>query len=221
MNKTMLRVGAGAGTLGAVVLSLGLVLNNQANFSDRYVREQLVEHKINFRPVEGLTEEQKAVPCMVKYAGQQLATGKQAECYAKYQIGYDMLKIDGGRGYSETNGEAFQLRTQAAAALKAAPDDPATKALAQKSAEMNGKANSMLAGEAVKGLLLTAYGFGLLGERGGQAATACFGIGGALMVAMLVAFAMARARTREQTLVHDTDAPQPLAVQARETVSVG
>jgi len=60
MNKTLVRTGVGTGVLGVVVLSLGLVLNNQANFSDNYVREQLVEHKINFKPVEGLTEAQKS-----------------------------------------------------------------------------------------------------------------------------------------------------------------
>jgi len=198
MNKTLVRTGVGSGTLGVVVLSLGLVLNNQADFSDNYVRQQLVEHKINFRPAESLTEDQKAFPCIVRNAGKQLTSAKQAECYAKYQIGYDMLKIDGGRGYSETNSEAFQLRTQAAAALKSAPDDPATKALAQRSAELNGKANSMLAGEAVKGLLLTAYGFGLLGERGGQAALACFAIGGVSMLAMAGTFTAAGVRRRRQ-----------------------
>lgn len=61
---------------------------------------------------------------------------------------------------------------------------------------MNGKANSMLAGEAVKGLLLTAYGFGLLGERGGQAAMACFGIAGASMLVMVSTFAVAGVRRR-------------------------
>ncbi len=198
MSKTLVGSGIGAGTLGVVVLSLGLVLNNQANFSDNYVREQLLERKITFATMERLTEEQKAVPCMVKNAGKRLATAKQAECYAKHQIGYDMTKIDGGRGYSETNFEAFQLRTQAAAAQKANPDDPATKALVQKSAEMNGKASSMLAGETVKGLLLTAYGFGLLGERGGQAAMAAFGIAGASLLAMVVLFAVAAARSRRQ-----------------------
>jgi hypothetical protein len=217
MNKTLVRSGVAAGTLGVVVLSLGMVLQNQADFSDRYVREQLVEHKITFTPVSGLTEEQKAVPCLVRNAGKPLTSATQAECYAKYQVGYDMLKIDGGRGYSETNHEAFLLRTKATAAQKANPDDPATKALLQQSAELSGKANSMLAGEAVKGLLLTAYGFGLLGERGGQAASACFAIGGASMLAMVACVAMGATRRRRPSGVAGE---RPVIIPDQELVSV-
>lgn len=217
MSKTLVRSGIGAGTLGVVALSLGLVLNNQANFSDNYVREQLVEHKINFRPVEQLTEKQKAVPCMVKNAGRQLTTAKQAECYAKYQIGFGLLDIDGGRPYSETSREAFLLRTEAAAAQKANPDDPATKDLVARSATMNAKGSSMLAGEAVKGLLLTAYGFGRLGELGGQAAMASFGIAGASLAAMVILFALAAVRSRRQSRLNAADEE---LLDTREPLSV-
>ena len=154
----------------------------------------------------------------MKNAGKQLTTAKQAECYAKYQIGYGLTKIDNGRVYSETSSEAFLLRTQAAAAQKADPDDPATKAIVQRSAEMNGKSNSMLAGEAMKGLLLTAYGFGLLGERGGQAAVACFGIAGASLAAMVILFAVAGVRRRRNQASIDreidelTDVANPVTV---------
>jgi len=98
------------------------------------------------------------------------------------------------------------------------PDDPETRALVQQSADLSRKGSSLLAGETVKGLLLTAYGFGLLGERGGQAATACFAVATGLLATMLVAFAVAAVRRRRRTVVGEADhAP----AEVRPAVPVG
>ena len=47
-------VAVGAFVLGIVVLGLGLVLQNQANFSRNYLKGQLAEHGITFTPVANL-----------------------------------------------------------------------------------------------------------------------------------------------------------------------
>jgi hypothetical protein len=198
MNGKLVRNGIGAGIAGIGVLVLGLVLNNQAAFSNTYVHDQLAEHKISFVPVAGLNDAQKQVPCLVANAGKPLLTAKQAECYAKYQIGIDMLAIDGGKGYAEVNHAAFLLRAKVDEAVKSRPEDPETRALVAQSADLSRKGSSLLAGETVKGLLLTAYGFGLLGERGGQAATASFVVAAGLLLTMLVAFGVAAARKRRE-----------------------
>ena len=47
--------------LAGLLLVLGLVLQNQANFADSYVKHQLSQQQITFTPVDKLApEEQKA-----------------------------------------------------------------------------------------------------------------------------------------------------------------
>ena len=41
---------------------LGLVLQNQANFAEDYVKDQLTAQQIVFTPEDKLTEEEKAEP---------------------------------------------------------------------------------------------------------------------------------------------------------------
>ena len=106
----------GAIVLGVVVLVLGLILQNQADFSSDYVRSQLAERGITFTPVEALLPAQNEVPCLVANAGKPLTTGKQAECYAKYQIGIDLTLVDGGHTYFESHYNGYLARTAAAAA---------------------------------------------------------------------------------------------------------
>lgn len=101
MRKAALGVAIGLGVLTLSFAVLGLVVNNQANFSKRYVHDQLAEKQITFTPVENLLPNQKTVPCLVENAGKQLVTGKQAECYARYQIGLDLALIDNGQTYFE------------------------------------------------------------------------------------------------------------------------
>ena len=59
-------------------------------------------------------------------------------------------------------------------ALTAAPNDPATQDLVTQPAALSQKAEDIFDGEKRRGLLLTAYGFSLLGDRGATAALACF-----------------------------------------------
>lgn len=200
MNKSLVRAAIGAGIVGSLVLGLAVFINNQANFSKKYVRDQLVEHKITFAPVERLKPQQKVIPCLVENAGKRLTTGAQAECYAKYQVGIDMLGIDNGKGYSEVRYAAYQLKIKAAEAVANRPDDPATAALVKQSAEQTRKGDDILAGEAVKGMLLTAFGFSRLGELGAQAASVSFAAGYALLGTMLVLLVVARRKGRTTTV---------------------
>ena len=101
-------------------------------------------------------------------------SGKQAECYARYQIGLDLALIDNGKTYFEDHYAAYLLRVKAQQALAAAPNDPATQELVQQSAQLSQKAEDIFDGETMRGLLLTAYGFSLLGDKGATAALACF-----------------------------------------------
>lgn len=203
MNRIFVRGAVGAALIGVLALTLGLVFHSQAAFSENYVHEQLVQHKISFVPVNALTAEQKKASCLVKNAGKQLANAKQAECYAKYQIGLDMLAIANGKAYSEVHYAAYLLRQKTTEALRTQPNDPATIALVQQSSELSRQGDDLLAGETVRGLLLTAYGFGLLGERGGQAATVCFAIT-AVMALAIVALVPLGVRSKRRPVVAAT-----------------
>ena len=203
MKRKFVTVGIAAGVTGMLVLTLGLVFKNQANFSKNYVHDQLAEHKIIFSTVEQLGPAQKHVPCLVANAGKPLTTAKQAECYANYQIALDMPTIDEGKTYVQDHYAAYLLRQKTAEAVRTHPDDPATVALVKQSTDLSRKADDLFAGETIRGLLLTAYGFGLLGERGAQAAATCFVLGAGLMVTMLSSFALG-ARRRRQDAVEGT-----------------
>ena len=104
----------GGAVFSVLLLVLGLVLKDQADFAATYVHDQLDEQKITFTPAEKLASEedfqatlleklgtQEAVDafvaehnltseqnskCLNEYAGKQMLTGKMAECYANDYI---------------------------------------------------------------------------------------------------------------------------------------
>ena len=180
----------GAFVLALVVLALGLVLKNQADFSSDYVKAQLVERGIKFTPKEALLPEQQKVACLVDNAGKPMTTGKQAECYAKYQIGIDLTLVDNGNTYFQSHYNGYLARVKAAEALQANPNDPATLELVKQADEASRRADDLLAGEATRGLLLAGYGFSVIGDRLAQAALVCFIVAGLLVIGGIVLLVM-------------------------------
>ena len=77
------------------------MLTANANFANTYVTDQLSQQNITFKAADTLTDEEKGKPCLVEYAGQQLTTGKQAECYANNFIGLHLESTAGGKTYAE------------------------------------------------------------------------------------------------------------------------
>jgi hypothetical protein len=184
-------------TLAVVALVLGLIVKDQADFSSNYLHDQLAEKGITFTPVENLLPQQKDVSCLVANAGKPLLTGKQAECYAKYQIGIDLTVVDGGKTYFEDHYNGYLARVAAGKALATAPDAPETAALVKEADRVQRVADDLLAGEATRGLLLTAYGFSVIGDRLSQTATVLFVLAGLLAIAALVLFLTSRKRSPE------------------------
>jgi hypothetical protein len=178
----------GTTVLAIVVLVLGLVVHNQADFAHDYLHDQLAGQGITFTPTAGLMPAQQKIPCLIANAGKPLLTGAQAQCYAKYQIGIDLTTVDGGKTYFQAHYNGYLMRQKAAAALKAAPNDPATAALQAQAQQADQTSNDLLAGEATQGLLLTGYGFSVMGDRLAQAATALFVLAGLLLAAAVFLF---------------------------------
>jgi hypothetical protein len=215
MKKAAYGISIGLAVLAAGFLTLGLAVKSQADFSKKYVHDQLAEKQIYFTPVENLMPNQQDVPCLVENAGKQMLDGKQAECYAKYQIGLDLLVIDNGKTYFEDHYAAYLLRVKAQQALAANPDAPETQALVKQSAEFSQKAEDIFDGETMRGLLLTAYGFSLLGERGASAAVACFVIAVVLMIGAGFSLTLGLRSNRQRVLAAiPMDGPAPAVVGA-------
>jgi hypothetical protein len=189
--------------IGGLVLSgllvvFGFVLKSNADFANDYVHNQLTQQKITFTPVKFLAPEEKKATCLVKYAGQPLTTGPQAECYANEYIALHLSEVNDGKTYSETSGTSREAQTAATEAEKAgAPDAAALRATATK---LDGMTQTLFRGETLRGLLLTSYGFSEFGRKADQAATVAF-IGALVLFLASIAGIVHLARTPKDAMV--------------------
>src|SRR5689334_8517467 len=117
-RRTLDIIFASGGLLVAgLILVLGLVLQNQANFANDYVHNQLAQQKITFTPAKFLAKNEND-PCLKKYAAQPLVNGKQAECYANHYIAVHLSEVNDGKTYSQTSGDLRALVNQNSAQAK-------------------------------------------------------------------------------------------------------
>jgi len=171
--------------LAGLLLVLGLVLTSNANFAKHYVHDQLAAQKITFKTADTLTDQEKQAACLVKYAGQDLVTGKQAECYANEFIALHMAEAAKAAGYegftyATLGTPQSQLRTQAADAQK--NNAANAEELQTKLTAINGLRDTMFRGETLRGLLLTSFGFSVFGVKGETAATVCYIVAALLFI---------------------------------------
>ena len=122
--------------LGIVIVGIIAVVGG--SYDKKVVHDQLVPQKIFF-PAAGSPA---LLPGVKQYAGQQLTTGSQAKAYANDFINVHLSKIAGGQTYA-------QVSTAALAA-------PTNAKLAEEKA-------TLFQGETLRGLLLNAWGWSLVG----------------------------------------------------------
>jgi hypothetical protein len=184
--------------IALLIVVLGLVLQNQANFAKDYVHNQLGEQKITFTPANFLKADEND-PCLKTYAAKPLVTGKEAECYANHYIGVHVTLINNGKTYSQSSSDARALEAK----LAALPDQnsAAAKALSAQVQVLQGKVTSLFQGETLRGLLLTSYGFSIFGNRAQQAADVCFALGLVLVLAAIAGFVHAATKSAEQPIL--------------------
>lgn len=203
---------AGGLIIAALLVIAGIVLNSNGSFANDYVRDQLAAQNITFKPADALTEEERAQPCLVKYAGQQLTTGKQAECYANNFIGLHLQGIAGGQTYAELGAPQAALREQVAQAEES--NDPALPQLQAQLNDLNQQRDTVFKGETLRGLLLTSFGFSEFGTKADQAATVAY-IGAFVMFVLAMAgftHAAKTSRTAAFAPVDDKPEREPTAV---------
>ena len=158
--------------LAGLLLVLAVVMTSNANFSKRYVKDQLSQQEITFKTADTLTAEEKKSACLVTYAGQKLTTGKQAECYANEFIGLHLKGIAGGKTYADLGAPQSALREQVAAAQASNAANLAD--LQKQLADVTAQRETVFKGETLRGLLLTSYGFSEFGAKAAQAATVAY-----------------------------------------------
>lgn len=197
----------GGVALAALLLVIGIVLADNANFAKDYVRDQLAQQKITFTPVENLSDEEKQASCLVEYAGQPLVTGKQAECYANEYIGLHVKSVEGADGmtYAELGSVQRDLRERVAAAEES--NDPALASLQEQLDEVTAARETLFKGETLRGLLLTSYGFSVFGTKGDEVATVAFAAAALLALLSAAGFVHAFVTPRNKAFA----VPEPAA----------
>ncbi len=198
---------AGGGALFAILLLVfGLVMKDQADFADSYVRDQLGQQKITFAAADKLTDEEKnwqsGSSCLVDYAGKLMETGKQAECYANYYIAMHMDRSAKSAGWpGETYATMGAIRTDLSAQITAAKEKGDTTAAADLQKKLDAATSlrsTFQTGETLRGLLLTTYGFSIFGDKAGLAADVSWAAAALLAVLSVAGFVHAFITPREK-----------------------
>jgi hypothetical protein len=198
-------IASGGALFAGLVLALGLVLKDQADFAKGYVRDQLSAQRITFTPAEELTETEKTWKtgsrCLIENGGALLQSGAQAECYANYYIALHLEEAAAragypGETYASIGKKQSALRTQVAEAK--AKGDPAAADLQKQLDTVNSLRDTQFRGETLRGLLLTSYGFSILGERAALAAYICLGIAAVAAVLSAAGFVHAILTPKDQ-----------------------
>jgi hypothetical protein len=126
-------------TVAAVgIMILGIVAVVGGSYDKKVVRDQLVPQKIFFPA----SNSPALLPGVKQYAGQQLTTGSQAKAYANNFINVHLSKVAGGQTYA-----------QVSAASIAAPTN----------VKLTEEKATLFQGETLRGLLLNAWGWSLVG----------------------------------------------------------
>lgn len=188
-----------ASTTGALVVVILLVAGGLLTWGHSYVNNtvhnQLAMQQIYFPPnsvwktaTKNNTGEiqERMIPYLQKYSGQELLTGPQAEAYADHFIAYHLAGMPYGGVYSKVS----------AAALAAKPGTAKATTLA-------GLEDTVFKGTTLRAMLLEAYGFWKIGEVMLWGAIASFIL--AVIMAALVAGGIWHAgRTPEEIKVFGT-----------------
>ncbi len=168
------------GSVLFLVLSVGSgLLLWGANFSHNMVHNQLTEQKIQFPPKGSPALDAKEFPGLQRYAGQAVDNGAKAKAYADQFIKAHLAAVAGGKTYSEVS-----------TASRNAPNDVV----------LQGQVETLFRGETLRGLLLYAWGWSVVGEIAFWAGIA------ALFGAITVLFGLiAGFASHEHHVRHDLD----------------
>ena len=157
---------ASGAALGMIIAGILALIGG--GYANNVVHDQLSPQKITF-PAKG-----KELPANLnQFAGQRVDTAKEAKAYANDFIGLHLKAIGGGKTYS-----------QVSAAFLA---DPTNQKLAQ-------QRQTLFMGETLRGLLLSAWGWGTIASIATIAGFVLIGLGALLLAIPLLAAVEGRRR---------------------------
>jgi hypothetical protein len=143
------------------------------SFAKNMVHDQLADQKIAF-PAKGSDGfSAKEFPGLQRYAGQSVDSGPKAKAYADQYIAAHLKAVAGGKTYSEVS-----------ALSRANPDDQV----------LAGQVQTLFRGETLRGLLLYAWGWSVVGMIALYAAFGAFA--GAAVVIAAIAYGFVRPQHR-------------------------
>jgi hypothetical protein len=159
---------ASGAAIGMIVAGILAVIGG--GYAHKIVHDQLSPQKIYFT-----SDASQLPPSLKQYAGKQVDTAKEAKLFANDYIAMHLQKIGGGQTYSQVSAQYLK--------------DPTNAKLAE-------TRQTLFMGETLRGMLLSAWGWGTVGTIATIAGIVLIGIGG-LLLAIPVAAALATRRRTE------------------------
>ena len=182
------------GILALAMAAAASLLLWGSSFASTMVHDQLADQKISF-PVKGTAGiDPKEFPQLQKYASASndklnyVDTGAEAKAYANYFIAKHIetgpALVDGQSYTYATMGDKLTALKATAADLKA-KNDPGYQAAADKVTAVTGQRETLFKGETLRGLLLYAWGWSLVGQIAGIVSIVAF-FGAAVLLVLTV-----------------------------------
>ena len=164
--------------LSAILLVAGGLLLWGSTYVHNTVQGQLAAQQIYFPPQAAFAHAKAGteitpsmIPSVSQYAGQQLLTGQQAESYADHFIAVHITNMTGGKTYAQLSSAAL-----------ANPNN----------AKLAGQVATVFKGEALRSMLLNAFGWWKVSQITYIAALVAFGLGGLTLIASLFGLTLRR-----------------------------
>jgi hypothetical protein len=146
-----------ASVTAAAIVAVGITAVVGGNYAKNVVHDQLVPQKIVF-PAAGSPA---LLPGIKQYAGQQLVNGSQAKAYANNFINVHLSKVAAGQTYAQVSAAAIAAPTNAKLAEEKA---------------------TLFQGETLRSILLSAWGWSLVGTIATLAGLIMIALGAVLFV---------------------------------------
>jgi len=170
MRRNHLAALAGFALSAILLVSGGLLLWGSA-YVHNTVQSQLAAQQIYFPPAAAFAHPKAGteitpsmIPSVSQYAGQQLLTGQQAEAYADNFIAVHITNMTGGKTYSQLSQQAM-----------AQPNN----------AKLAAEVSTVFKGEALRSMLLNAFGWWKVSQITFIASIVAFAAGGLGLLASL------------------------------------
>lgn len=165
-TKGRLRRAVVEAVVAAVLLAGGGLLAWGGGFANDMVHDQLADQRIRF-PEKGTPAlDPETYPGLQQYAGELVDSGPKAKAYANEFIAVHLEESTGGRTYAELSSLS-----------RANPDDT----------KLAGQVQTAFRGETLRGLLLYAWGWSVVGSIATYVSWAAFGLAAVVFAALVLA----------------------------------